>query len=59
MKRIRYCSDCKIYTLMEKCAKCGKDTIINSPTRYSRDELITKYRREIKRNTLKEKGLYG
>ncbi|MGC8516291.1 MAG: nucleolar RNA-binding Nop10p family protein [Candidatus Acidifodinimicrobium sp.] len=45
MNRIRYCERCKIYTLKEICSKCGSDTTLRVPLRYSNDEQIKKYRR--------------
>ncbi|MCW1292673.1 MAG: nucleolar RNA-binding Nop10p family protein [Candidatus Rehaiarchaeum fermentans] len=57
MRRIKYCFDCKLYTLEDKCPKCGKETIVNSPLRYSTNEILVKYRREINEKRLKEKGL--
>jgi rRNA maturation protein Nop10 len=42
---------------MEKCPVCGNETVINSPQRYLKDEEISKYRREIKRKVLREKGI--
>ncbi len=52
MIRIRYCTNCKAYTLGETCKKCSGKTIINAPVKYTKDETIAKYRREIKRKSL-------
>ncbi|MCL5101702.1 MAG: RNA-protein complex protein Nop10 [Candidatus Parvarchaeota archaeon] len=52
MKRIRYCQRCDRYTLKNTCSVCGKETIINTPQKYSRDEEIAKYRRKIKRSAI-------
>ncbi len=57
MRKIRFCTGCDKYTLMEKCPVCGNETVINSPQRYLKDEEISKYRREIKRKVLREKGI--
>ncbi len=57
MKRIKYCTYCKRYTLEDNCPICGRPTIINSPTRYSNDPNIIVYRRELKEEQLKKKGL--
>lgn len=54
MKRIRYCQGCDRYTLKENCAICGKETIINTPQKYSKDEEVAKYRRQIKRALLQK-----
>ncbi len=52
MIRIRYCTNCKTYTLKGICDKCANDTIINTPVKYAKDETVAKYRREIKKMTL-------
>lgn len=57
MKKIKYCPKCKRYTLEDKCPICGSPTIVNSPVRYTTNEIIVKYRRELKEKYLKEKGL--
>jgi rRNA maturation protein Nop10 len=56
-KRIKYCRYCKRYTLENQCPICGRPTIINSPTRYTTNPVIIKYRRELKEKKLQEKGL--
>lgn len=55
MKRMRYCQKCGEYTLKQVCSRCGEQTVINSPQKYSNDELVSKYRREIKKS-LMDKG---
>ncbi len=57
MKKIRFCQECEKYTLKNKCDFCGSETIINAPQKYSKDEEIAKYRREIKKTVLKNKGI--
>jgi rRNA maturation protein Nop10 len=57
MRKIRFCTECNLYTLKEKCGVCGRDTIINSPQRYIKDEEIARYRREIKKKVLKQEGI--
>lgn len=56
-EHIRKCPADGSYTLEKKCS-CGCDTFIPRPPKFS---LIDKYadlKREIKKNELKEKGLY-
>ncbi len=57
MRKIRFCTECDRYTLEQNCPICSKQTVINSPQRYSKDEEISKYRREIKKKILKENGI--
>ncbi|MCL5009389.1 MAG: RNA-protein complex protein Nop10 [Candidatus Parvarchaeota archaeon] len=57
MRRIRFCASCDKYTLKQRCDACGKETTINAPQKYAKDEEIARYRREIKRVLLKERGI--
>lgn len=57
MKRIRFCTRCNKYTLKHTCPVCGKETVINAPQRYQKDEEVSKYRREIKKKLLKDRGI--
>ncbi len=51
MNRIRYCEKCKTYTLKDTCSKCGSQTVLRVPLKYSNDEQIKKYRRELSRDS--------
>lgn len=57
MNRIRFCENCRIYTLEEKCKICGRETVIRAPIKYVKNDSISKYRREIKMKERLEKGL--
>jgi len=57
MKKIRYCEKCKEYTLKNECIKCGEKSILKKPQKYSLEDPKAKYRREIKKEILKERGL--
>jgi len=57
MNKILYCQKCKTYTLNEICSICGNPTILRAPPRYSQKEQIAKYRRKMKKDILKRKGL--
>ncbi|MCW1301730.1 MAG: RNA-protein complex protein Nop10 [Candidatus Parvarchaeota archaeon] len=52
MKRIRYCESCRIYTLKEICGICGGSTVLKAPLRYSNDEQLKKYRRDLKKEEI-------
>ncbi len=56
MKKIRYCQNCDKYTMKEVC-DCGGKSVIKIPPRYSPVDKTAKYRREAKKEILKEKGL--
>ncbi|CAC12327.1 conserved hypothetical protein [Thermoplasma acidophilum] len=43
---IRKCPRCHAYTMEEKCPKCGSDTYIAVPPRYSPVDRFRKYRIE-------------
>ena len=49
-----YCSNCKSYTLDNKCNKCNEKTIDKKPMRFSPQDHYGKYRRELKK--LEKKG---
>ncbi len=57
MNKIRFCENCKRYTLNDTCTVCGSKTIIKAPPRYLNDEIVSKYRRETKFNERKSKNL--
>ncbi|MCL5976125.1 MAG: RNA-protein complex protein Nop10 [Candidatus Parvarchaeota archaeon] len=52
MERIRFCNNCSMYTLKKTCPECGKETEINAPQKYSKDETVAYYRRKIKKESL-------
>ncbi|MBI4146948.1 ribosome biogenesis protein [Candidatus Woesearchaeota archaeon] len=55
MEHIFKCQKCGTYTMKETC-KCGSQAITTRPVRYAHDN-IGKYRREARREELKNKGL--
>ncbi len=57
MKRILYCKKDDLFTLQEKCPKCGEITITTQPPKYSVDDKYASYRREAKKLARKEAGL--
>ena len=54
MSNLRYCKNCKEYTLEDICMKCNKKTISKYPPRFSPQDRYGKYRRELKKQ---EKGV--
>ena len=52
---ILFCESCKKYTLNKEC--CGKKTSSIKPPKFSLDDKYGKYRRQVKRKELEEKGL--
>ncbi len=57
MKHILVCKDCGVYTIKDKCPKCGKGTIRKIPPKYSPDDKYGKYRRKVKFQSLKRVDL--
>ena len=55
MKAILKCENGH-YTLKETC-DCGKKAVTIVPARYSPDDKYASYRRTVKKESLKEKGL--
>lgn len=53
--RIRKCPQCRSYTLKSLCPKCGSNTIIPHPPRFSPDDKYVEYRIRIKYLELIEK----
>ncbi len=43
-KEIRYCKNCKKYTLKNACPICNKKTIKNIPLKFSFEDIGRKYR---------------
>jgi H/ACA ribonucleoprotein complex subunit 3 len=52
MKQLRYCTECKIYTLDKICGK-EHETIVPQPPKFSPEDRYAKYRRIAK----KQQGL--
>ena len=57
MKKIKMCPEDRLYTLKDKCSKCGTETIITAPPKFSVDDKYAGYRREAKEKLRKEAGL--
>lgn len=45
--KMRKCFVCKIYTFKEKCSKCGIETILPSPPKFSPQDKYGKLRRDL------------
>lgn len=54
-EHILYCIKCKEYTMKEEC--CGKPTSERKPAKWSPEDKYGSYRREAKKEMLKEEGL--
>lgn len=50
------CKQCGKYSMHEKCS-CGGECVPQLPAKYSPEDNYGKYRREAKKEMLKEKGL--
>ncbi len=46
---MRKCRSCNIYTLKERCPRCGKETTSAHPPRFSPVDRWGKYRRKAKK----------
>jgi H/ACA ribonucleoprotein complex subunit 3 len=57
MKHILKCKDCSIYTLEERCPKCGTKTNICIPPKYSPVDKYAEYRRKAKQPERKKAEL--
>jgi H/ACA ribonucleoprotein complex subunit 3 len=53
--KLRKCRVCGMYTLKESCPKCGEDTFMPIPPRFSPEDPYGKYRRRLR----KEKGFFN
>ena len=56
MKALLKCSKCNKYTLDETCS-CGGKAVSPKPPKFSPEDKYAKYRREVKKKDLEEKGL--
>ena len=54
--RMRYCRGCRLYTLKERCLKCGGETVSPHPAKFSPLDHYGRYRRDLKREVLKSHG---
>jgi H/ACA ribonucleoprotein complex subunit 3 len=50
--KMRKCPVCYIYTLEDKCPKCGADLKAIYPPKYSVEDKYGKYRRQLKKEML-------
>ena len=57
MKHILKCVKCGKYSMKERCPVCDAECVIVKPAKYSPEDKYAKYRREAKKEELKEKGL--
>ncbi|MGM5482073.1 MAG: nucleolar RNA-binding Nop10p family protein [Nanobdellota archaeon] len=55
-KHIYFCKYCHEYTLKEVCS-CKNKSITPKPPKYSPEDKYGDYRRKVKRDTFREKGL--
>ena len=51
------CMKCNKYTMRQACPHCGEKTIPQIPAKYSPEDPYGRYRREAKKDMLKEKGV--
>lgn len=58
MEHLHYCKNCKKYTLEQSCSICKRETTLPRPPKYSPEDKYGEYRRQIKREILKEENLY-
>ncbi|MFH1408282.1 MAG: RNA-protein complex protein Nop10 [Nanoarchaeota archaeon] len=56
MKLLKRCTSCKAYTLNEDCA-CGGKAVVPIPPKYSPEDKYARYRRIVKQDGRKAKGL--
>lgn len=54
MKHLFKCKVCGIYTIKEKCPKCGQKTTRPIPPKYSPLDKYGAYRRKVKFESLKK-----
>ena len=50
--QLRKCEICQIYSLKEKCHRCGNQTKIAHPSKFSPDDKYMKYRIREKYNII-------
>ena len=49
MSNLRYCKNCRKYTLDKICSKCKEKTISKNPPRFSPQNHYGAYRRKLKK----------
>ncbi len=54
--RLKKCPECGEYTLMEKCKRCGSDTVNPHPPKFSPEDHYGKYRRQLKLERMRLSG---
>jgi H/ACA ribonucleoprotein complex subunit 3 len=54
MKNLRFCNNCKEYTLELVCKKCKNKSISKYPPRFSPEDRYGKYRRILKRQIMEK-----
>jgi H/ACA ribonucleoprotein complex subunit 3 len=52
MRKMRYCRECRVYTLKEICKRCGNKTVSPLPPRFSPQDPYGEYRRRLKMEVL-------
>ena len=52
-RKIRFCGECKEYTMNSSCPKCSNETILAGPQRFSPEDRYGEYRRMGKRDQMK------
>jgi|TARA_B100001971_G_scaffold132295_1_gene122123 H/ACA ribonucleoprotein complex subunit 3 len=57
MRHIFKCPKCSCYTLKESCPGCKHKTIMPRPPKFSPEDKYGSYRRKVKTQALKDKGL--
>lgn len=57
MKHILKCQKCNQYTMKDNCPKCKSKAVIIKPAKWSPEDPYGEYRREAKKQILKQKGL--
>jgi H/ACA ribonucleoprotein complex subunit 3 len=57
MRRIRYCWECKTYTLRETCPSCKQGTSPRAPPKFSPEDRHAIQRRREREAELRERGL--
>ncbi len=54
--KLLYCKACKLYTLRERCKRCGSETATPHPPRFSPEDPYGEYRRKLKKEFMKKQG---
>ncbi len=51
-----YCKTCKMYTLKERCGRCGGKAVKPHPARFSPQDPYGEYRRRLKWEVMEKNG---